>query len=251
LKKLPAIIITLLLTGSILAACSPAATPLTVKVVTDASFPPFEDVDLNNRQIIGFDIELMKAVAVKANLEVTFENLGYDKLLTAMGSCQYDAAISAIPITDELKQKMLFSDPYYTVGQVVVVKTGNSAVSSKEQLAGLVVGAQKNTSSAAEVAKIAGATLKLYASVDLAYKDLIYGVIDAVVSDKPMALSYANTQANNLKIVGDEFAAENFGVAICSQKPDLLKRINDALAGAKNDGTINRLAQKWITSATQ
>jgi polar amino acid transport system substrate-binding protein len=250
-KKFSMIIVALLLTSSILTACNVAGTPMKVKVATDASFPPFEDVDLDNRKIIGFDIELMKAIAGKANLEVEFVNLGYDKLLTAMGNCEYDAAISAIPISDDLKQKMTFSEPYYKVGQVVVVKAGNSAVTSKDQLAGMVVGAQRNTSSASEVVKIAGANFKSYASVDLAYKDLIYGVIDAVVSDKPMALSYANTKANNLKIVGDEFAVDDLGVAVCSQKADLVKRINDALAVFKFDGTINQLAQKWIISATQ
>jgi polar amino acid transport system substrate-binding protein len=68
----------------------------------------------------------MKAIAVKANLNVEYDTLGYDSLLAAMGQCKYDGAISAITLTDALKEQMSFTDPYFTVGSVVVVKNGNN-----------------------------------------------------------------------------------------------------------------------------
>jgi len=90
-------------------------------VATDATFPPFEIVDEQTKELTGFDIELMRAVAAKAGFEVEFVNLPFDPMLAGVIDCQYDAAIAAITITDERKAQMSFSSPYINAGQIVVV----------------------------------------------------------------------------------------------------------------------------------
>jgi len=69
-----------------------------------------------------------------------------------------------------------------------------------------------------------------------------------VVADKLLALSYVTVKPNNLKVAGDEFAAEQYGIAICNQRTDLLKKINDGLANVKADGTLGKLQRKWLDS---
>lgn len=64
-----------------------------------------------------------------------------------------------------------------------------------------------------------------------------------------MALSYVNIKAANLKIVGDEFAVENYGIAVYNKNTELLNRVNVGLASVKADGTLNKLVEKWITNA--
>ncbi len=119
--------------------CSPAK--VKVVVATDATWPPFEYVDESTKEIIGFDIDLMKAIAEKEGMEVEFVNVAWDALLAGIAQCQYDVAISSVSITDERKANMLFSDPYYTVGQQIVVAADNTGITGVDSLKGKRVGA--------------------------------------------------------------------------------------------------------------
>ncbi len=225
-----------------------APTPTKIRVATDATWPPFETVDEQTKDIVGLDIDLFKAIAQKANLEIEFINVGFDPLLAGMAQCQYDAAISAITITDERKQSMLFSDPYFEAGQIVTVKKDNTDITGVESLSGKKVGAQIGTTGAIEVGKIQDATLRTYDSVDLAYQDLINGQIDAVVADNPLALGFVAKNPDKLKNVGKVFTNESYGIAICNKDQDLQAKINAGLAAVKAEGLIDQLTTKWLSA---
>jgi ABC-type amino acid transport substrate-binding protein len=238
----------LLLAGIVLAACGGAAAPAKVTVATDATWPPFEIVDESTKAITGFDIDLFKAIAAKEGLELEFVNVGFDPLLAGIAQCQYDAAISAITITDERKQEMLFSDPYFAAGQLVSVRTDNTDITGNDSLAGKVVGAQIGTTGAIEVEAIEGATLKTYDDIGLAFQDLMNGQVDAVVADSPTAIGYVGKSPNDLKTVGEVFTDESYGIAVCKDKADLVEKINSGLAAVKAEGLIDQLTTKWIAS---
>ena len=230
---------------ALLAACGSTRVPIFIRVGTDATFAPFESVD-DNSNLTGFDIDLIKTIAERTDLNVQLVNVAYDRILAGVAKCDYEGGISMITISDALKNQVNFSDPYLTFGQVVVVKEGNITINGRDTLSGMVVGTQKGSIFANNTAMLPGAQLKLYDSYDLAFQDLVTGYIDAVVAGYPRALSYANIKANNLKIVGDEFGSESLGIAVCRTRADLLKAINDGLAKAKSDGTIDKLKQKWL-----
>ncbi len=250
------LILGVLVLSMILAACG-GATPtasggaarMKVRVASDATWPPFEMVDETSKQLVGLDIDLFKAIAEKSNLELEFINVGFDPLLAGMAQCQYDAAISAITITDERKQSMLFSDSYFEAGQIVVVQTGNTDITGKDSLAGKKVGAQIGTTGAIETENIQGAILKTYDDVGLAYQDLMNGQIDAVIADNPLALGYVGKNPDKLKTAGKVFTEEYYGIAVCKNKADLQARINQGLAAVKAEGLIDQLTKKWISSA--
>ena len=144
-----------------------------IQVATDATWPPFEMVDESSKEIVGFDIDLMKAIAEKQGLEVEFVNVNFDSLLAGMAQCQYDAAISAMSITEERKQSMAFSDPYFTAGQIVTVRKDNTDIKSKDDLVGKKVGAQIGTTGAIEAEAIPNVDYRGYDSVDLAFLDVL------------------------------------------------------------------------------
>lgn len=248
MKRFIALVIIVVLFSGILSACTNQAPKTKISIATDATYPPFESVEENSHQLIGFDIELMKAIATRANLEVQFAPLTYSKILDAVAQCTYDGAISAIPIANDRQPQILFSNPYYTMGQVLVVKKGNTEITGLGQLTGKTVGTQQKTTSEGEVKKIQDAKPKLYFSFKLAYTDLILGAIDAVISDYPEAITYVRKDANNLTIVGDPFGTQDLGIALCNQKTDLIKAINDSIAALKKDGTLEKLVQKWIVT---
>ena len=243
--------------GLLLAACG-GPTPLTFPLASTRTvsagmthigiqpgLPPYVQVDASGKNVTGFDIELMNAIAAKAGLQVQFVGVAKNELLNAVLNCQLDAGISAISMTDALKQQLTFSEPYWATGQALVVKKGNITISGTEQLPGMTVGAQTASPAAVEIQNIPNTQLITYPSIDVAFRDLIIGNIDAVVASRPRAASYASIASNNLKIVGGEVGTESYGIAVCNQDPTLLEKINAGLAAVKADGTLDKLAGKW------
>jgi polar amino acid transport system substrate-binding protein len=243
MKKVILIVLGLVLVGAGLVSCG-SSTPTKIQVATDATWPPFEYIDDATHQIVGFDIDLMNAIAEKANLDIEFVNVAWDPLLAGMAQGTYDAAISSITITEDRKKDMLFSNPYYAAGQIVVVQKSNTTVNSKNDLTGKV-GAQLGTTGAMEVEKITTATLKTYDDIGLAFQDLLNGQIEAVVCDNPVAMQYVVTNPDKLKIVGDVFTDEFYGIAVAKGKTDLLNKINAGLKKVLDEGIIQTLEAKW------
>jgi len=217
-----------------------------VRIATDATWPPFESVNEQTKEIEGFDIDLIKAIAEKAGLEIEIVNVAWDPLLAGIAQCQYDAAISAMTITEERKKEFLFSDPYFAAGQIVTVRIDNTDITGKDDLEGKVVGAQIGTTGSFEVEKIEGATLKTYDDIGLAFQDLMNGQIDAVIADNPLAWEYEGKNPDKLKTVGEVFTSEFYGIAVCKTEADLLEKINAGLKAVKEEGLIDELIEKWL-----
>jgi polar amino acid transport system substrate-binding protein len=247
MKRLFWVPLTLLLVACLtVPACS---TSSKIIVATDATYPPFESVNETTKAVEGFDIDLMKAVAEKAGLDIQFKNVAFDPLLTGMAQGTYDIAISAITITEDRSKSMSFSDAYFNAGQLVVVQISNTAIKSKNDLTGKKVGVQLGTTGQFEVEKITGVTeIKKYDEIGLAYQALMNGQVEAVVADNPVALNYVAKNATKLKAAGDVFTNEFYGIAVNKKKPDLLAKINQGLAAVKADGLIPQLTDKWIKS---
>ena len=92
----------------------------TITVATDATWPPMEMVD-TNKNIVGFDIDFMKAVAREAGFEVVFKNTAWDGIFGGLDAGKYDAIISSVTITEERKRQYDFSEPYINIGQILVI----------------------------------------------------------------------------------------------------------------------------------
>ena len=184
MKRLFLVFLTLVMVTLSLAACSSKSTKYII--ATDATWPPFEYINGQN-QIVGFDIDLMNAVAEKASIKIEFQNVGFDALLAGMAQGTYDAAISSITILPDRAQNMLFSDPYYVAGQMIVVQKNNTSITGETSLQNKKLGAQLGTTGESLAQGITGATVKSYDQIGLAIQDLLNGQVDAVICDTPIA----------------------------------------------------------------
>ncbi len=246
-KKNTLVLVTLIvLVSMVLTACGQKSSA--VKVATDATFPPFEIIDEQTKQPVGFDIEMMEAVAKEAGFTVEWVNIGFDAVTSGVSQCQYDAAAAAITITDERKKNALFSDPYINAGQIITVSMDNTTIMSVADLSGKKVGAQLGTTGEIEAKNIAGADVKSYDTYDLAFLDVINGQIDAVIADYPTALGFIGQNSEKLKTTGEVFTNESYGIMVCKDNTELVGKINKALATLKANGTITKLEQKWLAS---
>jgi polar amino acid transport system substrate-binding protein len=190
----------------------------------------------------------MNAIAQKEGLQIEFVNAPFDSALISLSQCQFDAAISAITITDERKKSMLFSDPYFAAGLIVIVNISNTDIKSKDDLSGKKVGAMLGTNGAFEAQKILNVQYTAYDTIDEAFLDLLNGHIDAVIADNPLAIGFVGRNPTKIKTAGSVFTNENYGVAVCNKQPDLLAKINQGLAAVKGDGEIDQLVKKWLVN---
>lgn len=245
-KSAAIIFVALVLVMLISAACAPAAPAKKLTVAIDASYPPFEQLNEKTGMPEGYSVDLMNAVAAKAGLEIEWVNVGFQKLLAGVASCQYDLACSSISITEERKKNMLFSDPVSNSGQVVVVRIDNNDIKSKDDLNGKIVGAQAESSSIVAVQRIAGAELKTYNEISIVFLNLMDSKCDAVVADVEVSEYYIARNQGKIKMVGTVFTEEQDGIAICKKNEYLLPKINAALKELKADGTTEKLKNKWV-----
>lgn len=215
-----------------------------ITIATNPTWPPFESVDENSKQIVGFDIDIINAIAEKENLTITIVNVPWDSLLAGISKCQYDAAISAIAITDEREENINFSDPYYEIGLIVTVKNDNFDIHSKDDLKGKKVGVQLGTIGEIAADKLVDVNVVKFDNIGLVFQALINGQIDAVIADN--TLGYVKENPEKLKTVGESFNNNYYGIAVCQDNVKLLKKINDGLKNIRSSGEYTQIMQKWI-----
>lgn len=221
---------------------------LKLVVATDATWPPMEMVD-EQKQIVGFDIDLLTAAAKEGGFTVEFKNTAWDGIFAGLEAGKYDAVMSSVTISDERKVKYDFSDPYLTAGQIIVVKADMKGVEKLADLKGKTVGAQIGTTGAFEIEKNKELKFKSYDEIGLAVEDLVNGRIDAVVADNPTAASYVLQNAaykGKLKIVGVPFTDEYYGIAVKKGNAKVLEAINKGLKKVKESGVAKQLEAKWL-----
>lgn len=237
------------------AAAPVAAAPAPMKVYTvgtDAAYAPFESQN-EKGEIVGFDIEVMQAVAKAAGFEVKFVNTPWEGIFNALGQGDRDMIVSAVTITDERKQSMDFSDPYFDAAQLIALPE-KSKVSRFADLKKLKVGVQTGTTGDEAVTKLLGKNsknIKRYESTPLALKELESGGVDAVVADNGVVIHFvANNPGSKFKTVADkDFAPEQYGVALKKGNAELLSQVNKGLSTIKSDGSYAAIYSKYFGAA--
>ena len=222
-------------------------------VGTDAAYAPFESQN-EKGEIVGFDIDIVKAVAAKSSIEVKFVNTPWEGIFNALKQGDRDLLVSSITITDERKQSMDFSDPYFDARQLIAVRT-DSKVARFEDLKPLKVGVQTGTTGDEAISKLQGKNstdIKRFESTPLALKELETGGIDAVVADNGVVVNYVkNNAGKRFKTVDDAaLVPEHYGIAVKKGDAALLAKLNQGLAAIRADGTYDRISASYFSAAS-
>jgi polar amino acid transport system substrate-binding protein len=238
-------------------ASEPAAAPgapasRVYTVGTDAAYAPFESQN-EKGEIVGFDIDVVRAVAKKAGIELKFVNTPWEGIFNALNQGDRDLLVSSITITDERKQTMDFSAPYFDAYQLIAVKA-DSRVEHLADLKALKVGVQNGTTGDEAVSRLQGknsTNIKRFESTPLALKELETGGIDAVVADNGVVVNYVtNNPGGKFRTVSDPaFAPEQYGIAVKKGNSELLGKLNKGLAEIKADGSYNAIYAKYFGAA--
>lgn len=236
-------------------AASVAAAPPPAKVFvvgTDAAYAPFESQN-EKGEIVGMTIDMLSAVAQKAGVEIKFVNTPWEGIFNSLQQGDRDILASSITITDERKQTMDFTNPYFDAYQLIAVKA-NSKVSKFDDLKKLKVGVQTGTTGDEVVTKQQGknsTNIKRFESTPLALKELEAGGVDAVVADNGVVINYVtNNPGAKFKTVSDKaFAPEQYGFAVKKGNAELLEKLNKGLADIKADGSYDKIYAKYFGAA--
>lgn len=223
----------------------------TYTVVSDTSFVPFEFME--DGEYTGFDIELINAIAEEAGFEIELETTNFDGIIPGLQTGQFDIAIAGISITEERKNAIDYSDPYYQSGLAIGVASDNEDINSIEDLEGKTVATRLGSTSAAYIEEnIETAEANQYEQLDQAYLSVENGSSDAILYDAPNVNYYIQTQGEgSLKVVGDLYQAEDYGIAITKGNEDLVTAINEALASLRENGKYDEIYTKWFGEPTE
>lgn len=254
-KSVIAVLLAMLLVFS-LSACggsddSGSGDTVVYKVGTEPTFPPFDTTD-DNQNIVGLDMDLIKAIGEDQGFEVKFENLSFDGLIPALKAGNIDIVAAGMNKDDPERQKEVdFSDSYYDSQLYVAVTVDNDSITSIDDLTpDMKVAAQTGTTGAEKVkelkeeGKIKEAVI--LDGLDTVMMQLINGDVSAVINDKPVTEAYMKKQPDKIKMVGDALNAESYGFAVQKGNDELLKKINDGLKNIKEDGTFDKLVDEWF-----
>jgi polar amino acid transport system substrate-binding protein len=233
-------------------AAAPAQVPdlkgRTLRVGTDPTYPPFEYTN-KNKEIVGYDVDLLNEVCKLANCKVSMEPTSWDNLLAGLPQGAYDVAASGITITEERAKNMDFSLPYLRYGQVVLVRSDEARINGVDDLKDKTVAVQLGTTNDESATKLVGdKSVKRFDTFDLAVQALINKDADAVLIDQPSALGYMPTNKGKLKIVGKPFTDEALGFAFKKGSAEMKAAFDAALVKLQQNGTLDKLYEKWLVN---
>ncbi len=218
---------------------------------TNAEFPPFEYVTSNGTigEFDGIDIAIAKQIAEEQGKTAEINNMEFDSLLLALQNGQVDAVIAGMTISDERKEAVDFSIPYYTATQVMIVKQDSDITKAADMEGKKIVVIQGYTGETC--VKDMGYDYEAFKKGSEAILELVNGKCDVVVIDSATAEKYVGDNAG-LKIVEDStaFEAEEYGIAVKKGNTELLDQINAAIQKMLDDGTSSSLSAEYLDADT-
>lgn len=220
-------------------------------VVAELGFAPFEYMDEKTGEPVGFDVDVINAVAEKMGLTASYlPNQKFDTLVPIIKQGgKADVSIAAITITDERLESVDFSEPYLDSNQAIVVAKGSSETEETLNDASKQVVCQGGTTGDEWIGEnLPDAVRVPVDDVTAALTGVQTGLYQAMVVDLPVA-SYMLAQSfSDLQIVKEIPTGEQYGIAVSKDNPELTQAINKALEDMKSDGTMKEIETKWFGS---
>ena len=213
----------------------------TIKMITEATFPPYEF--LRGQEIVGIDVEICRAVAQKLGKTFQAETVDFDSVIPAVISGKADLAAAGITITEDRKKNVDFSIPYVKTGIVVIYKKSNP-FKDAAQLKGKKIGVQGGTTSETYVLEQLKQEPDRTRSPAEAVAGLKSGRVDFVIADIDPAKNCVKGEPD--LALSDFITSEEYAVAIRKGQPELLATINATITELKANGKL----AKWIADYT-
>ena len=219
-----------------------------VNVATDPSFVPFEMLDSETDEMIGFDMDIINEVAKRAGFEVNLTTMKFSGIIPAVQTGSQEIAIAGTTITEKRAKVVDFSDPYYDSGLRLMVREDNDDIETVEDLEGKSVATKIGSTSYDYLTEKLGdsADITPYPGTSDMYMALLGRNVDAAFYDAPNVAYFAQTQGEGrAKVLGPLYEGQQYGI-VFHKGSKWLEPTNDALAAMKEDGTYDEIYTKWF-----
>ena len=219
----------------------------TLLVGLEGTYPPFS-FQGDDGKLTGFEVEFAQELAQHLGVKADLKPTKWDGMLASLDSKRIDVVINQVTISDVRKKKYDFSTPYTVSGIQALVKKGNEdTIKTAADLKGKKVGVGLGTNYEEWLRQnVPGVDIRTYDDDPTKYQDLRVGRINAILVDRLAALDLVKKTNNTLAVAGEPFSRQASGVALRKGNEDLLKAVDDAIAKMKQDGSLEKLSQKWF-----
>ena len=225
----------------------------TLKMGTNASFPPYEFYDDESGEIVGIDAEVAAAICEKLGYELEIVDMDFDAIIPAVTTGKIDFGMAGMTVTEERMQSVDFTTSYATGIQVVIVKEYSEIVSVDDLFAegaNHKIGVQQGTTGdlycSWDIEDEGLGSVERYKNGTDAVLALTSGKVDCVVIDNEPAKNYIAAN-EGLKILDTEYAVEDYAIALAKDS-ELTEKINAALEELIADGTVQAIIDKYIVA---
>ncbi|MUL84275.1 ABC transporter permease subunit [Mycobacterium sp. CBMA247] len=216
-----------------------------IRVGTEGVYSPFSYHDAATGQLVGYDVDVARAVADKLGVRVEFVETPWDSIFAALEANRFDVVANEVTITPERQAKYDLSQPYSVGEGVIVTRADDNSISSLDDLSGKVA-AENATSNWSQIARKAGARVETVEGFSQAITLLNQGRVDVVVNDSIAVYAYlAETNDKSVKIAGTVGEKSEQGFA-ARKNSGLLPELNTALDELRADGTLAAISQKYL-----
>ena len=256
MKKLLCIALAALMVAFAFAACSKntnetdttaptEAAKETLVMATNAEFPPYEFHE--GDAIVGIDAEIAQAIADKLGMELKIEDVAFDSIIPGVQAKKYDMGMAGMTVTDERLESVNFSTSYAKGVQVVIVKEDGDIKTLKD-VKGKKIGVQTSTTGDIYASGDYGEeNVTRYDNGAVAVQALVSGKVDCVIIDNEPAKSYVAAN-EGLKILETAYVEEDYAICFNKENTELLDKVNAALKELTDDGTIQKIVDKYINA---
>lgn len=226
---------------------------LTVGV--NASFEPFLFKD-EAGNLAGIDIDLLNALGALANVEVAYIDTPFAEVLDGVADGEYDAGMAAITVTPERAERMLFTEPYFSTGQMPVsflsagqglaVSITSTLTGADELTAASRIGVKSATTGAEYAAANLTGEITDYPESDVLLAALVAGEVDAAVLDNAVVAEYILANPNTIRLAGGPLVEEAYAIAVRPGGERIVATLNGALDELKANGGYQAILDKWL-----
>ncbi|TVY00246.1 ABC transporter permease subunit [Mycolicibacterium porcinum] len=216
-----------------------------LRVGTEGVYSPFSYHDTATGQLVGYDVDVARAVGDKLGVRVEFVETPWDSIFAALEANRFDVVANEVTISPERQAKYDLSQPYSIGEGVIVTRADDNSIKTLADLKGKVA-AENATSNWSEIARKAGARVEAVEGFTQAIKLLNQGRVDVVVNDSIAVYAYlAETNDTSVKIAGTVGEKSEQGFA-ARKDSGLLPELNTALDELRADGTLAAISQKYL-----
>lgn len=224
-----------------------AAQTRTLVVGSSATYPPFA-YETPAKQIVGFDVDVITAIAQKAGLKLRVINTPWTGIFASLNNGDIDLIVSGVTINDKRKQSYSFTAPYFEARQLMAVPATSTVKTLKDltgKKVGVVIGSAGDDIASAAFGKTSP-NIRRFESTPVMIQELAASGLDAAIGDNGV-IAYRVQEQKRLKTVDDAtFPKEYFGIVVKQGNKALLDKLNAGLTAIKSDGTYATLYRKWF-----